>query len=200
MKSEDAWLTDVGLDYRKEYNGAWVLKAKVDGFYNRLKNKITSAPSPEDPNIWAPYNIGIVRSVGTDVLFGFAHEGEWAYGADVKYTYQSAVDLTPDSATYGEQIAYIAKHLLVFSGNLEWKKWSLSPIWQLRSGRSDGYGPLPSWNTFDIRFAKSVYVELSFNVIPTFGGAGWLLNFTHKHSRSSNAFSSSRIPSSTSFS
>ena len=159
LKSEDAWLTDMGFDYRKEFDCAWVLKAKLDGFYNRLKNKITSAPSPEDPNIWAPYNIGIVRSVGTDVLFGFAHEGEWTYGADVKYTYQSAVDLTPDSATYGEQIAYIAKHSLVFSCNLEWKKWSLCPVWQLRSGRSDGYGPLPSWNTFDIRLAKSVSIR-----------------------------------------
>ena len=159
LKSEDAWLTDFGFDYHMELDEAWALKAKVDGFYNRLKNKITSAPSPEDPNIWAPYNIGIVRSVGTDILFGFAHEGEWTYGADVKYTYQSAVDLTPDSATYGEQIPYIAKHSLVFSGNLEWKKWSLSPIWQLRSGRSDGYGDLPSWSTFDIRFAKSVSIR-----------------------------------------
>ena len=159
LKSEDAWLTDLGFDYHKELDGDWALKAKLDGFYTRLKNKITSAPSPEDPNIWAPYNIGIVRSVGTDVLFGFAHEGEWNYGADVKYTYQSAVDLTPDSATYGEQIPYIAKHSLVFSGNLQWKKWSLSPIWQLRSGRSDGYGDLPSWNTFDIRLAKSVSIR-----------------------------------------
>lgn len=159
LKSENAWLTDVGFDYRKELIGAWVLKAKLDGFYNRLKNKITSAPSPEDPNIWFPYNIGIVRSVGADMLLGFTHEGEWDYGAEVKYTYQSAVDLTPDSSTYGEQIAYIAKHSLVFSGNLEWKKWSLSPIWQLRSGRSDGYGPLPSWDTFDIRLSKSVSIR-----------------------------------------
>jgi outer membrane receptor protein involved in Fe transport len=41
----------------------------------------------------------------------------------------------------------------------EWKKWSLSPIWQLRSGRSDGYGPLPSWDTFDIRLSKSVSIR-----------------------------------------
>ena len=30
-------------------------------------------------------------------------------------------------------------------------------------------------------------VELSFSVMPTLGGAGWLLNFTHRHSMISRA-------------
>ena len=37
-------------------------------------------------------------------------------------------------------------------------------------------------------FAKSVYVPLSLRVTPTFGGAGWLLNLTQRHSSSSRAF------------
>ena len=44
-------------------------------------------------------------------------------------------------------------------------------------------------------FAKSVYVPLSAAVTPTFGGAGWLLNLTKKHSISSRAEASVSVPS-----
>lgn len=58
---EDAWLTDVGLDFYKQVLPLLKVKAKLDGFYNLLTNKITSAPTAEDPNIWLPFNIGKVQ-------------------------------------------------------------------------------------------------------------------------------------------
>ena len=42
---EDAWLTDIGLDFYKHVSPKWNIKAKLDGFHNRLTNKITSAPT-----------------------------------------------------------------------------------------------------------------------------------------------------------
>ena len=39
---EDAWLTDLGLDFYRQLSAEWGVKAKVDGFYNYLTNKITS--------------------------------------------------------------------------------------------------------------------------------------------------------------
>jgi outer membrane receptor protein involved in Fe transport len=159
LKSEDAWLTDIGADYNRTIVNGWRIKAKIDGFLNFLTDKITSAPGKEDPNIWMPYNIGKVRSTGFDAVAGFAHEGEWTYSFDAKYTYQSAVDRTPDSDAYGQQIPYIARHMVVISGNAVWKGWSLNPVWQMKAGRSDGYGSLPDWNTLDVTLSKSIHIR-----------------------------------------
>ena len=153
---EDAWLTDVGVDFNRTF-GEWTLKAKLDGFANFLTDKITSAPSPEDPNIWAPYNIGKVRSLGMDFAAGFVWQNsEWRCLFDVKYTLLSATDRTPDSYTFGQQIPYIAKHTVVLNASATWKGWSLVPVWQLRLGRSDSYGDLDDWNTLDLTLAKDI--------------------------------------------
>lgn len=159
LKPEDAWLTDIGLDFDRRVSDSWSINAKADAFYNRLTNKITSAPTPEDPNIWQPYNIGKVRSAGFDLVAGFVHEGEWRYAFNAKYSYQSAVEMTPDSYSYGTQIAYVARHTVVLNGSVDWKGWSLNPLWQLRAGRTDGYGEIPSWNTLDLTLAKSLSIR-----------------------------------------
>ena len=145
------------MDFNRTVEGGWTLKAKVDGFANFLTDKITSAPSPEDPNIWAPYNIGKVRSLGLDVAAGFVWQNSgWRCTFDAKYTLLSATDRTPDSYSFGQQIPYIAKHTVVLNAAASWKGWSLVPVWQLRSGRSDGYGDLHDWNTLDLTLAKDI--------------------------------------------
>ena len=157
LRPEDAWLTDIGVDFNLTVAGGWTLKAKIDGFANFLTDKITSAPSPEDPNIWAPYNIGKVRSLGLDVATGFVWQNsDWRCAFDAKYTLLSATDRTPDSYSYGQQIPYIAKHTVVINASASWKGWSIVPVWQLRSGRSDGYGDMDDWNTLDLTLAKDI--------------------------------------------
>ena len=156
LMPEDAWMTDIGLDFHRTLSSTWSLNAKLDGFCNLLKDKIISAPTEADPNIWLPYNIGRVRSAGVDAVVGTEyHSDSWLFSFDAKYTWQSAVDVTPDSYSYGSAVPYIAKHTVVLSGLLSWKGWSLSPLWQLRAGRSDGYGELPDWNTLDLSLGKS---------------------------------------------
>ena len=155
LKPEDAWLTDVCLDYRKSLSKSLILKSKADVFYNLLTDKITSAPTPEDPNIWQPYNIGRVRSAGFDLVAGFEHKREWTYGLDAKYSYLSAIDITPDSYSYGTQIPYIARHTIIFDASVEWKGWMLASLWQLRSGRTGSSGDMPSWSTLDLVLSKS---------------------------------------------
>lgn len=156
LKPEDAWLTDIGLDFERSVGDSWSIRAKANAFYNRLTNKITSAPTPEDPAIWQPYNIGKVRSAGFDLTGGFSHEGTFIYSFDAKYSYQSALDITPDSYTFGSQIPYIARHTIILNGTIGWKGWELHPLWQLRAGRRDGTGDLPAWNTLDLVISKSI--------------------------------------------
>lgn len=156
LMPEDAWMTDIGLDFHRTLSSKWSLSAKLDGFCNLLKDKIISAPTEADPNIWLPYNIGRVRSAGVDAVVGTDyHSDGWLFSFDAKYTWQSVVDITQDSYSYGSAVPYIAKHTVVLSGLLSWKGWSLSPLWQLRAGRSDGYGELPDWNTLDLSLGKS---------------------------------------------
>ena len=156
LKPEDAWLTDVGVDFHRQVSRTWNLKAKVDGFYNILSNKITSAPTAEDPNIWLPYNIGKVRSIGLDLVTGadFTY-GDWKGEMDLRYSYQSAVDRTPDSYSYGQQIPYIAKHTVTASVKASWKGYELNPRWVLKSGRNDATGNLADWNTLDLTLSKT---------------------------------------------
>ena len=156
LKPEDAWLTDLGVNFHRQVSRTWNLKAKVDGFYNILSNKITSAPTAEDPNIWLPYNIGKVRSIGLDLVTGadFTH-GDWKGEMDLRYSYQSAVDRTPDSYSYGQQIPYIAKHTVTASVKASWKGYELNPRWVLKSGRNDATGNLADWNTLDLTLSKT---------------------------------------------
>lgn len=156
LKPEDAWLTDLGVDFHRQVSRTWNLKAKVDGFYNILSNKITSAPTAEDPNFWLPYNIGKVRSIGLDLVTGadFTY-GDWKGEMDLRYSYQSAVDRTPDSYSYGQQIPYIAKHTVTASVKASWKGYELNPRWVLKSGRNDATGNLADWNTLDLTLSKT---------------------------------------------
>lgn len=157
LRPEDAWMTDLGVEYSRDLPDSWKVKAKLNGFFNYLTDKIASAPTAEDPNVWAPYNIGKVLSSGMDVAAGFVWNNDvWNCSFDAKYTLLSAVDKTPDSYSYGQQIPYIAKHTLVLNAVASWKGWALIPVWQLRAGRTDESGILDDWNTLNLTLSTEV--------------------------------------------
>ena len=159
---EDAWLTDLGIDFHKKISEEWIIMAKADGFYNLLTNKITSAPTAEDPNIWLPYNIGKVMATGMDIAAGAEYgSGDWNASADLRYSYQSATDMTPDSYSYGQQIPYIAKHTVTALFKVSWKGYTLNPRWIMKAGRSDAAGSLADWNTLDLTLSKTFKLSKS---------------------------------------
>lgn len=156
LRPEDAWLMDAGVDFRRLVIPGLTIKAKADAFLNLLTDKITSAPTEEDPAIWAPYNIGKVRSAGLDAVFGISYESsDLKLSFDARYSYQSALDKTPGSYTYDMQIPYVARHTVVLNAMSEWRGWAIAPVWQLRAGRTDGTGELPDWNTLDLNLNKA---------------------------------------------
>jgi len=155
LRPEDAWLSDIGVEWTGKY-GPWKVKAKLDGYYNFLQDKIISAPTQADPNIWLPYNIGKVRSTGADAFAGADYESNgWLVALSVRYGFQDAVDKTPDSNTYGEQIAYVSRHSFSANAMAGIRGWSAELSWNLRAGRRDSYGTMPDWNTLDLFLAKS---------------------------------------------
>ena len=155
LNPEDAWLTDVGFDFNRQLSQTWLLKAKLDGFYNSLTDKITSAPTVDDPNIWLPYNIGKVRSAGFDAVAGTSYaSAAWKFSFDAKYSFQSAVDMTPDSYTFGRQIPYVARHSVVLDATVAWNGLEFNPRWSMKAGRTDGAGALADWNTLDLNLER----------------------------------------------
>lgn len=165
LKCEDAWLTDIGVQLNKKIAG-WTLTAKADGFINILKDKITSAPSAEDPNIWLPYNIGKVFASGADVCASaYYTDSKWKAGGSVRYSYQNAVDKTPDSYTYGQQIPYVAKHTAVIDAEASYCGWRLSVVWNCRDGRNDSTGEMPAWNTLDAGLDKTFVLSARHDIL-----------------------------------
>lgn len=154
LKPEDAWLTDLGVDFQRKA-GAWTPKLRVDGYYNWLANKIVSAPTVADPNIWLPFNVGKVQAFGADVLAGTDYaRGSWTASLTARYGFQKALDKTPDSYTFDQQIPYVARHTLSVDGRLGWNGWQLGAVWNLRSGRRDAAGEMPDWNALDVSLSK----------------------------------------------
>lgn len=154
LKPEDAWLADAGLDFHRAI-GRWTLKARLDGYYNWLSNKIISAPSEADPSIWLPYNVGKVQAMGADAQLAVDYKsGAWACGLNVRYGWQKAVDKTEGSYSFDQQIPYVARHTLSAGATLAWNGWTLEGIYNLRAGRVDATGEMPDWNTLDATFRK----------------------------------------------
>lgn len=146
LRPEDAWLTDIGLDWHRSV-GDWALKAKVDGFNNHLTDKIVSAPTAADPSIWLPYNVAEVKAGGVDAALGFVRplSAEWNAHADIRYTFMSA-----------EGVPFMDRHSAAFSGGVAGAGWSSTIAWLLRAGRSGAAGPLPSWNTLDLTISRTL--------------------------------------------
>ena len=154
LKPEDAWLSDLGLDFRRKL-GTFTLKARADGYYNYLTNKIISAPT-DDPYVWLPFNVGKVQAFGADVMAGFDFtSGLWLASLTARYGWQKAVDKTPDSYAFDQQISYVARHTAQVQASLAYAGWTLGVQWLLRAGRFDAAGVMPDYNVLVLTFDKS---------------------------------------------
>ena len=154
---EDAWLTDLGIDFHRALSSNWALGIKLDGFNNFLSEKIISAPSADDPYVWLPYNVGKVRATGIDAALTLRYDdGRLCGGLSARYSHQNALDKTPDSYTFDQQIPYVAKNTVVLAGDVALAGWRLDTVWNWRGGRFDSTGAMPDWNTLDLTLAKDI--------------------------------------------
>ena len=154
LRFEDALLSSLGIQWRKSISN-WSVNADADFNYNTIKDKIVSAPSVENPSLWFPYNIGKALMYGVDLRTGTAfRKGDWAGSLSAAYIWQNTKDRTPDSASYNEQIPYVARHSLNVSLDGSFKGLNISLLWNLRCGRRDSYNGMPDYNTLDISVGK----------------------------------------------
>ncbi len=103
---EDASLFNLGLTYGIEKK-KWSAEFTVDGFYNRVKNKIVAIPTKDLFN-WSMQNIGetAIRGVDIGALVVFKlNESQLTLNSN--HSFNSSIDVTDiSSPTYGHQIPY----------------------------------------------------------------------------------------------
>lgn len=120
LDPEYATQYDIGVNYRRDSYTSFVrsFELNVDGYHNRISNKIIAVPKGSGQYRWMMMNIGKVRIWGADV----SAQSEFALPADIalnlrlSYTYQRAMDYSDPTdndkpaGSYRGQIAYIPEH------------------------------------------------------------------------------------------
>lgn len=113
LNPEKALQNNVGVSYIGNINDYSFVTTTVDGYYNRVSDKIIAIPS-QNLFLWSMMNIGRVDIWGLDAkvevsLSSFTQD--YTLSAAVNYSYQSALDKTAASSkTYNQQIPYTPKH------------------------------------------------------------------------------------------
>lgn len=116
LKPEDAHQFNAGLAYQP-LNKQVKLNLKVNGFYNRVENKIVAIPT-KNLFVWSMQNVGKTDVYGVELVTSvdWKINTKWKLTSDVNYSFQKAIDITDrNSPTYQNQIAYIPVH----SGNFD---------------------------------------------------------------------------------
>ncbi|ROS14659.1 outer membrane cobalamin receptor [Chryseobacterium nakagawai] len=159
---------DVGFTYQKRYDHSLFkgLYVKVDGYYNRVKDKIVAVPTTNMFR-WMMVNLGKVEIIGADVNV----QAEMMLG-NVKirpllsYTYQKAQDITNNAGEketyYGEQIPYTPWHSGSFTLMADYKDWSFNYSTIYVGKRYDGqldniqYNFIQPWYTHDLSIQRKL--------------------------------------------
>lgn len=116
LRPEKALQNNLGITFEqrfpeKTFRNVTLL---VDGYYNRVSDKIVAYPS-HSLYMWSMMNIGLVSIAGIDskaaVELAFAEK--IGLSLDATYTFQRALDITDEnSKTYRNQIPYTPEHSL----------------------------------------------------------------------------------------
>lgn len=108
LRPEQAHQINLGLTHAfASENGHWNVQLTVDGYYNRVNDKIIAKPTV-NLYYWSMQNLGTVDILGADVV---ARLRVANVELAANYSFQSAVDHTDKkSAAYGYQIVYTPRH------------------------------------------------------------------------------------------
>jgi len=110
LKPERARQFNLGLTWNGAAGKITYMSATLDGFYNKVSNKIVTLPTMF---IWKTMNMGVVDIYGLDASFA----GKWqidekmALDLSATYTLQFALDVTdPKAKNYRHQIPYTPRN------------------------------------------------------------------------------------------
>ena len=160
---------DGGMQYDKRWESGFVrtVGAKIDGYFNKVKNKIVAIPKGNGQYRWQMMNLGTVHIRGLDVngsaTFYFGRDV--FFNASLAYTYQKAQDFTdPTEITYKGQIAYIPWHSGSVTANLRWRGLSINYAFVYVGERYHNSANIPAnyeqpWYTHDMSVSYELAIK-----------------------------------------
>lgn len=136
LKPEFVTQYDIGAAYDLFFaETVWkTVHLSVDGYHNRISDKIIAVPKGTGQYRWMMMNIGKVRIWGIDAAASAEMNiaGQLTLRARLSYTFQRALDYSDPSdnkdaaGTYKKQIAYIPRHSGSVTGAAIWNRFSMS--------------------------------------------------------------------------
>lgn len=173
LNPERATQTDVGTSWRLRDRACLeMLEINIDGYYNRVHDKIIAVPKGNSQYRWMMTNIGLAEIYGID----FSSTSIWQLPAGITgrlrlaYTWQRALDKSDptdnldEAGTYGGKIAYIPEHSGSISGALIWRGAEISCSWIYVGRRWDNSSNIPEnrvqpWYTTDLTLSWPLRVK-----------------------------------------
>lgn len=156
---------NLGFTYQKSFQKQFFQSfyAKVDGYFNKVENKIIAAPTGNMFR-WMMLNLGEVEIIGTDVnVQADLLVGNLKLKPLLSYTFQRARDFSDRNETYfGDQIPYTPWHSGTFSLISDYKDWSFNYSFMYVGERYDGqqnniqYNYIQPWYTHDLSIQKKM--------------------------------------------
>ena len=129
LRPEYAKQYDIGATWIYDHDTGFLRSVSIqfDTYYNRVKDKIIAMPS-HNLFRWTMINLGEVEVKGLEANtnFGFQLPSEVLFDLGLSYTFQKAIDITPDGTTYGNQIPYAPIHCGTLTASARWRYLQLN--------------------------------------------------------------------------
>lgn len=166
LEPEIATQYNLGLVYDRRFDGLIsALNINVDGYYNRVTNKIVAYPKGQQFR-WTMLNLGKVDIRGVDVSAAATLNPARELYVTLRgqYTYQRAIDITnPADNYYRDQIPYIPHHSGSAIANVQWRQWGLNYSFIYVGSRYNQqenirYNYTQPWYTSDVSISRDFAV------------------------------------------
>lgn len=165
LKPEFTNQYNLGFAYSKGFSGSVLqrISAKVDGYFNKVENKIIAAPNGSMFR-WTMLNLGEVEILGTDInLQADLLFGNVKIRPLLSYTFQRARDFSDREESYfGHQIPYTPWHSGSFSLMSDYKDWNFNYSFIYVGERYDvnqnniQYNYIQPWYTHDLSVQRKI--------------------------------------------
>ena len=148
LKAESAKQFNLGLTWVGEYGGNVenYVNASIDGYYNRVDDKIIITPSMF---LATTSNVGNVDIKGVNLRLAAISQINKEMGLNlvVTYNYMQAQDVTNNSVTYKNQLPYTPQHsgAVTLSFNNPWANFSYTMV-----ATSDRYSKLTNYKDNEV--------------------------------------------------
>lgn len=166
LNPEYATQWNIGAVLHRDIASTWFnsFNITVDGYYNRITDKIIAVPKGTGQYRWMMMNIGKVKIYGADLTadLRFTIAGDLYLLGRLTYTFQRAMDCTDlddirdgGAGTWHGQIAYIPRHSGSAAGTLQWREAELNYSFIYVGERYHNSSNIPenyepSWYTHDL--------------------------------------------------